>query len=392
MFDHKHYVPIIRWKAGERIALRELYDDDKTGLTPLIEIPQDTVEKTLNKNMSLGALASQLRVQILECWGRRPAFLDVSSLAAKIDPNQRSAFIEDFYKQANAIGLTFVPVIGLGGASAARRENRIISIVSGMCLRLNRDDLESGSLARNVSTWISNYEIDPSKVHLVLDLRIVDPTSQDYLRPYSNVPLLDVWNTVTITGGSFPKDLQGLSVGEYLLPRTEWDYWKQLVRARLLRIPTFGDYATIHPFLQLPFPGMNPSASIRYTTDDHWLVMRGEGLLNKDGAGHAQYPANAQLLMERPEFCGRDFSFGDTYIYERPIRRDQPGTPRSWVTAGVNHHLTFVVRQIASLFELPIHPKRYRQINIDLPFVAEGRNTPDPLGRKPTGSPPKKPN
>ena len=59
MFDYKHYVPIVRWKAGERIALRELYDDDKTGLTALIEIPADNVEKALNKNMSLRDFASR---------------------------------------------------------------------------------------------------------------------------------------------------------------------------------------------------------------------------------------------------------------------------------------------------------------------------------------------
>ena len=121
---------------------------------------------------------------------------------------------------------------------------------------------------------------------------------------------------MTVVGGSFPKDLRELSVGEHLLPRIEWHYWKQIVSARLLRIPTFGDYATLHPYLQPAFPGMNVSASIRYTTDEHWVVMRGEGLLNEAGAGHAQYTANAQMLMERSEFCGPDFSFGDNYIYE----------------------------------------------------------------------------
>lgn len=34
MFDHKHYVPIIRWKQGERIALRELFPEDKAGWIP----------------------------------------------------------------------------------------------------------------------------------------------------------------------------------------------------------------------------------------------------------------------------------------------------------------------------------------------------------------------
>jgi hypothetical protein len=142
MFDYKHYVPIVRWKAGERIALRELYDEDKAGLTPLIDLPPDNVEKALNKKISLTAFASELRVQILECWGRRPAFLDVSNLTARVDPNQRIAFTQNFYKQANVIGLTLVPVISLGGVSAARGHNRITSIGNDICLRLNQDDLE----------------------------------------------------------------------------------------------------------------------------------------------------------------------------------------------------------------------------------------------------------
>jgi hypothetical protein len=391
MFDYKHYVPIIRWKAGERIALRELYDEDKAGLTPLIEIPHENVEKALNKNISITAFARRMCLQILECWGRRPAFLDLSNLTAAVDPDQRFAFNRDFYKQANEMGLSLVPVIGLGSISAARAHNRIASIGNVMCLRLNRQDLQTGDLVRKISTWIFIHETDPSKVHLVLDLGIVDPSDQGYLQFYSETPLLDEWNTVTILGGSFPKDLREFPVGEHLLPRTEWDFWKQLVRARLLRTPTFGDYATLHPSLQTPFPGMNVSASIRYTTDDHWLVMRGEGLLNKDGAGHEQYPANAQMLMERSEFCGRDFSFGDNYIYERPVKSDQPGIPRNWVTVGVNHHLTFVVRQIATLFELPPRPQRYRQIDIGLPFVADASATRDPLPRKPTKSTVKKP-
>ena len=134
---------------------------------------------------------------------------------------------------------------------------------------------------------------------------------------------------------------------------------------------------------------MNVSASIRYTTDDHWLVMRGEGLLNEDGDGHAQYPANAQLLMQRPEFRGSDFSFGDNYIYERPKNRDKPGTPRSWVTAGVNHHLTFVVRQIANLFELPIQPRRYTQVDMGFQFVAEASENASKLNRGRPKQPPK---
>jgi hypothetical protein len=78
--------------------------------------------------------------------------------------------------------------------------------------------------------------------------------------------------------------------------------------------------------------------------------MRGEGLRNPGGAGHAQYPANAELLCGRKEFCGPQFSTGDEYIYKiGSHREDGPGTPETWLRAGINHHLTFAARQIPTV-------------------------------------------
>ena len=245
-----------------------------------------------------------------------------------------------------------------------------------LCLRFFREDLYSEGLDSKVTTWLSSHNADPSEVHVILDLRIVGSLDQSYIHTYGKIPLLDKWRTITIAGGSFPKDLQGLSVGEHLLPRLEWQRWKEMVGVRPSRIPTFGDYATLHPFLQPAVSGMNPSASIRYTTEDHWLIMRGEGLRNEGGPGHAQYPANAQLLMEHQEFCGREFSFGDKHIYERPINKHKPGIPMNWVTVGVNHHLTFVVRQIASLFDLPLPQRHYRPEETQLPLLHAGTKPP----------------
>lgn len=238
-----------------------------------------------------------------------------------------------------------------------------------LCLRLFREDLQSEGLHSKVMTWLDRRNADPSEMHLILDLRSLDSLAQNFLDQYGKIPFLDKWGTVTMAAGSFPKDLQGLSVGEHLLPRIEWQRWKEIVSIRPRRIPTFGDYATLPPLLQPSFPGMNVSASIRYTVGEHWLVMRGEGLRNEGGPGHAQYPANAQLLMEHREFCGREFSFGDNYIYERPTKKNKPGIPMNWVTVGVNHHLTFVVRQIAMLFNLPLPRKHYRPVESELPLL-----------------------
>ena len=59
--------------------------------------------------------------------------------------------------------------------------------------------------------------------------------------------------------------------------------------------------------------------------------MRGEGLQNEGSLGHAQYPAEAQLLCESDEFCGAEFSAGDRYIFETSRTPNNPGTPRTWI-------------------------------------------------------------
>ena len=37
-FDHSHYVPVLRFKRAEKVALRELGNQARVGKTPLLEI------------------------------------------------------------------------------------------------------------------------------------------------------------------------------------------------------------------------------------------------------------------------------------------------------------------------------------------------------------------
>ncbi len=168
---------------------------------------------------------------------------------------------------------------------------------------------------------------------------------------------MEKWRSFTVVAGALPKDLVDFSVGQHLVTRTEWRWWLAELtahRTRRVRIPTFGDYTIQHHIFSEPQAGMNVSASIRYTTSDHWLVSRGEGLRNKNGPGYAQYPASAQLLCGQKEFCGPDFSYGDDYIFKMGSHQSlTPGSPETWLRAGINHHLTFVVRQIAQIADIP---------------------------------------
>lgn len=88
------------------------------------------------------------------------------------------------------------------------------------------------------------------------------------------------------------------------------------------------------------------SASIRYTIQDSWLILRGEWIGKKTGSGSAQFPAEARLLAERPDYCGEEFSFGDKFIAAKARDGSKPGNPKQWLLAGINYHMTLTAIMI----------------------------------------------
>jgi hypothetical protein len=78
--------------------------------------------------------------------------------------------------------------------------------------------------------------------------------------------------------------------------------------------------------------------------------IRGEGVKNENSAGFDQFPAQAQLLLERKEFSGAQFSDGDLYIHKMAQQFTKSGQLKDWLVATFNHHLTFVARQLDDFF------------------------------------------
>lgn len=145
-------------------------------------------------------------------------------------------------------------------------------------------------------------------------------------------------------------NLDGMAVGTRAQPRYDWLHWQAWAQAQDQRsghVRCFCDYTIQHAVYEPP-QGGRPSASIRYAAETYWLIMRGEAPSKKNG-GSRQYYGNAQLLCEHEEFKGSTFSFGDRYVFDAARRSGGPGTPATWITAGINHHVTLTARQVAAL-------------------------------------------
>jgi hypothetical protein len=67
--------------------------------------------------------------------------------------------------------------------------------------------------------------------------------------------------------------------------------------------------------------------------------------------GYGQYFSIADEIVALDEYSGPDYSYGDAYIADRANRKGKPGSPASWITACVNHHITFTANAHATNME-----------------------------------------
>lgn len=354
MFDHRHYVPVLRWKRGEQYALRHLSDDVHEVTWPLIEVSPRRLASWRNKAKTLNGLSQKLAETITDSRGRRRVLLDYTLLHNEWSDTDRAALLDHTYAEGQRLGLRIIPVVTERDGNTFRQTVRRIARGKGnvIGLRIDRRMCEDPHLAQRLRELVTSLGTVPGRVHLLVDRGIVDNHAAPVATLLKRIPALKAWLTLTTIGGSFPKDLSGYSVGEHLQPRLEWTSWRYEIMNGwpFERIPTFGDYTTQHPVFSEPPRQANFSASIRYTTPDGWVIMRGEGVFNDDGPGFAQWPANAQMLLRRREYEGRDYSVGDRYIQDMASQTATTGNAETWLRAGINHHITLVVRQLTSLF------------------------------------------
>ncbi|HLZ43033.1 MAG TPA: hypothetical protein VKQ11_18845, partial [Candidatus Sulfotelmatobacter sp.] len=167
---------------------------------------------------------------------------------------------------------------------------------------------------------------------------------------FSMIPNKEGWRRLILVGASFPEDLSDVDAANPTkLPRREWALWRTLQKrpsALPRRDMIFGDYAIANPVPRDLDPRvMLMSASIRYTTHTNWLILKGR---NVRQYGFEQYFDLCKELVDRPEYNGPDFSWGDLYISDCAAEVQGPGNATTWRKVGTNHHITLVAKQLAN--------------------------------------------
>lgn len=361
MFDHNHYVPVLKCKRGELNAVGALSAAAKQRLTPMFDLlyEADFDPSSSGIDAAFDARVVRFVPQLIQSWGTAaPLFID----AGQIEPNARvggtAHVVTAVFDDARAKGLQAVPVTGFDRDAAyqAAVQNVVSVDKRGACLRLDLSDLDRPNLALDLAGLMATIGVAVHESDVIVDLSAMDSVSNPGLLARMIVAGLRVLphatslRSLTLAGGAFPQALGGYAVGVHSIPRTDWLIYNAVRASALPRVPTFGDYATVHPVLGDIDPVlMNPSASVRYTREDYWLVLRGQGVKTPGGGKYTQFLTHATTLVAHHAYCGAGFSAADQEISDIAAGTATPGNLETWVRIAVNHHLTFVTRQLSAI-------------------------------------------
>ncbi len=217
-------------------------------------------------------------------------------------------------------------------------------------MRLDATDVSTATLTRKgLRDLLDASSLKPNGVYVLLDLQCLfgddhEAVSKQVLR-FLKLLENEAWAGILVGAYRFPDQLSSVCAtnDQTYLHRIEQDVFREAALVDMTASRWFADYTDLSPAFvvldgRLISKVMAPKALC--TLEDAWFVVRG-GAFSRHPDGYEQYYSMADEIVALDEFCGADFSYGDQYISDRHNRKGKPGNPGSWITACVNHHVSF---------------------------------------------------
>jgi hypothetical protein len=356
MFNHRHYVPCLRWKQGEYKAMSLLSSAASDLITPLIEVPEKGYDfETKADKKTIEAHLALFPKRVATHWKKRTCFVDLIHIAATERLKPAIHPVTHVFNELEAFGCAAIPVTAPGRDAAYHRavHQTPARKKRGMAVRLTIEEAARPTLGTALQTLLGS-EIQPENCDLILDLRAPNYTPLPAFAKLlaaiiTRLPELARWRTFTVIGTSFPPHMGEIQTNLEVIPRNEWALYKLVAVALAkagVRIPAFGDYAINHPdMLPKDMRLLKPSATIRYAIHDAWLIVKGRNVRDYK---FGQYRGLAKSVVGHASFLGTTFSLGGKYISGCANGAESTGNLSTWRWVGTNHHLEKVARDLSN--------------------------------------------
>jgi hypothetical protein len=352
----RRYVPVLKALQGERQALEVLDPALRNRVTPLLEIHPPRWKKIAGKArpQTLEEVLNKVGPKLAQALGHGQAFIDGLYLA----PAQRMASgihpLTHIMEEARRAEVSLVPVTSpeRGEAYQAAVREAVRADNRGVCIRLRRTELFADDSEPKLEGLLTALGTTPSAADLILDVEQVqrddiNMLSRSIIGVLATLAHVNEWRSLTLTSGAFPESVSHITVMD-AVPRSDWLLWQAITSKgkALARLPSYGDYSIQCTQPATPEETMHMgSANIRYTADDHWLVVRGRGLRQY---GFEQYHELARVLTRQHCYMGRTFSWGDNFIFDCAGEVETSGNQTTWRKVGTSHHMAMVLKQLTN--------------------------------------------
>ena len=352
------YAPVLRAKTSEFKALSALTPGVRRRISPILEfVPEwrgptvsgtpSAVRKTRAPQTAMAYVRQMLQRSTASTPAGTSSFVYFGHASSTAEFNGIDLWAE--YEGQVPSGSRVLPLVDLSTVAATTsRVARAADHAAGTIgIRIGPPDLGVGLNGR-LRTSLRELGLSIESAHIVVDLQDSPEaaTHSDLRRMLGDAA---AFPSITVVAGTFPIDLTRYQTGVTPEPRREWSVWHREHAVTEIgdRFLAFGDFTTQHAHYR-PSPSVPGSVSLRYTTDDAILVLRGKQSNSGSGLGYEQIHGHCRLLISRAEYDGSVFSDGDRrmYCWRDPARG--PGNPEQWRTAGLVHHMTHVVLQLQS--------------------------------------------
>lgn len=343
------YMPILKWKQGEQIALRHLSAAHWQPIVPLLEL------LAINAAANAAALRSALPDYLTKVAQQitkntpedKPMAIDVRHVAPAYAHQARflKVICAQLQKHTSRV---ILPVISDLVLSQPPSEFAHLLGFEEYVIRLH----SPGLVAHQIAGLIERLRVSgipKAGMHLIVDQHSIvkeDPSARETaIRPYLDSALACRCRSTALAGGSFPVNLIGFKQGTHDIQRVEWKIWELIQQQSRFSAVRYSDYAVTNP---APIPDMdplqvNPSVSIRYAADGYWRLFKAGGF--KKGKPN-QYQALCKLLLTDSVYSGPTFSFGDKCYADAAQAKLGNGNPSSWRRDATSHHVVLTASML----------------------------------------------
>jgi hypothetical protein len=330
------YVPILKIKQGEVEALGTLEQKIKKNTIPLIQFIEDTYTKRS------GDYVDTIIRRLSKAWGRddNMIFFDVSHLKS-------TRLIEIVADELIRRGRQFIPVIHNNYQDDYLYLVKEKYLENGVCLRITKSFISEKSISTFIGNIQKNLKIKGTDIDLVIDFQNITsaevPVFQKlFIEIYSSLKSRDL-RKIIISAGSIPlngSEIPANAVGS--IPRPEWELWNGIRKKVKDHQLIYSDYGNIHPIYETETNYTDRSTSIKYTLDKEFIIFKGDQVSDLREAGE-QFVNNSKRLIKHPCYSGKDFCWGDEYIFECANGKAKySGTPL-WDKITLSHHFTKIM-------------------------------------------------